>query len=98
VESGGIFFHHSKPPPHSALFLIEFLAKNKVTVLPHHPYSPDLAPCEFVPIQKIKRELKGSIYNDITMNQVQLWNVLATFQTMYSENVSNYGVMAGLIV
>jgi hypothetical protein len=27
-----------------------------------------------------------------------LWNVLATFQTMYSENVSNYGVMAGLIV
>jgi hypothetical protein len=25
----------------------EFLAQNKITTLPHPPYSPDLAPCDF---------------------------------------------------
>jgi hypothetical protein len=29
-------------PAHTVLPMLEFLAKNKITVVPCHPYSPDL--------------------------------------------------------
>jgi len=35
-------------PTHSALIVREFLARNFITVLEHPPYSPDLAPCDFL--------------------------------------------------
>jgi len=36
----------------------EFLAQNNITMLPHPPYSPDLAPCDFFIIPKLKTDLK----------------------------------------
>jgi hypothetical protein len=35
------------------------LAQNKITTLPHPPYSPDLAPCDFFLFPKLKIHLKG---------------------------------------
>ena len=43
---------------HKAKIMTEFLEENKVTVLPHPPYSPDLAPCDFFLFPKIKKELQ----------------------------------------
>jgi len=39
--------HHDNAPAHTALSIREFLAKKNIPVLPHPPYSPDLAPCDF---------------------------------------------------
>ena len=39
--------HHDNAPAHTALSIREFLAKKNIPVLPHPPYSPDLAPCNF---------------------------------------------------
>jgi len=36
--------HHGNAPAHTALSIREFLAKKNIPVLPHPPYSPDLAP------------------------------------------------------
>jgi transposase len=36
----------------------EFLAQNKITTLPHQPYSPDLAPHDYFLIPKLKTHLK----------------------------------------
>ena len=36
----------------------EFLAQNKITMLPHPPYSPDLASCELVLFPKLKPRLR----------------------------------------
>ena len=58
-RSGDWFFHHDNAPAHSALRTREFLAKHSITVLPHTPYSPDLAPCDFFLFPKLKRPLKG---------------------------------------
>jgi hypothetical protein len=33
---------------------MEFLIKNKKTVIPHPPYSPDLAPCDFSLFPQLK--------------------------------------------
>jgi len=38
--------HHDNAPAHTALSIREFLAKKNIPVLPHPPYSPDLAPCD----------------------------------------------------
>jgi hypothetical protein len=39
---------YSHPPNYSALSANEFLAKNKMTVGLHPPYSPDSALCDFL--------------------------------------------------
>jgi histone-lysine N-methyltransferase SETMAR len=43
----------------------EFLASKQITVLEHPPYSPDLAPNDFLLLPKIKEILKGRHFNDI---------------------------------
>lgn len=42
------FLHHDNAPAHASLQIREFCAKNQMSVLPHPPYSPDLAPADFV--------------------------------------------------
>jgi hypothetical protein len=34
-------------------------ASTNTTVIPHSPYSPDLAPCDFLLVPKMKLKLKG---------------------------------------
>jgi hypothetical protein len=36
----------------------QFLVKHKMAVIPHRPYSTDLAPCDFFIFPKIKLKLK----------------------------------------
>jgi hypothetical protein len=39
--------HHDNAHSHTSFFIKEFLTKNNMTVVPHTPYLPDLAPCDF---------------------------------------------------
>ena len=45
---------HDNAPTHTSAIVTAFLKKEKVTVLPHPPYSPDLAPCDFFLYPKLK--------------------------------------------
>lgn len=65
-RSDNWFFHHDNAPAHSALRTCEFLAKHSITVLPHPPYSPDLAPCDFFLFPKLKKPLKGRRFETIS--------------------------------
>jgi len=51
--------HHDNAPAHTALSFREFLVKKNIPVLPHPPYSPDLALCYFYLFSKLKSKLKG---------------------------------------
>ena len=42
-------------------FLFDFLDVSEVQLLPHSPYSPDLFPCDFLLITKMKKHLKGTL-------------------------------------
>jgi transposase len=42
----------------------EFLASKQITVLEQPPYSPDLAPSDFLLLLKIKEILKGRHFDD----------------------------------
>jgi len=59
-------------PPHNALSIREFLAKKRIPVLPHPPYSPDLAPCHFYLFPKLKSKLKGHHFR--TMENIKNCN------------------------
>ena len=50
---------HDNAPAHTSTIVTAFLKKEKVTVLPHPPYSPDLAPCDFFLFPKWKSFLAG---------------------------------------
>jgi len=50
---------HDNAPAHSLLSIRAFLAKKNIPVLPHPPYRPDLAPCDFCLFPKLKSKLKG---------------------------------------
>jgi hypothetical protein len=49
-----------------------------MVVLPHPPYSPDLAPCDFFLFPKMKLKLKGRRFNTSEKIPVELQRVLAT--------------------
>lgn len=54
-----IILHHDNASSHTAVQTIAFLEQNKVEVLDHPPYSPDLSPNDFFSFPKIKRKLRG---------------------------------------
>ena len=53
---------HDNAPAHTSAIVMAFLKKEKVTVLPHPLYSPDLAPCDFFLFPKLKAFLAGRKY------------------------------------
>ena len=50
---------HGNAPSHTAISVLEFLAKKGIPVAPQSPYSPDLSPCDFFLFPKLKFHLKG---------------------------------------
>jgi len=59
------FLHHDIAPSHTSFAVREFLAQNKITTLPHPPYSPDLAPCDFFLFPRLKTHLKGHRFGTV---------------------------------
>jgi len=54
-----ILLHHDNARPHVAHSVVEFLDKYGIQIVPHPPYSPDLAPCDFWLLPEIKFPLRG---------------------------------------
>ncbi|UYV81463.1 hypothetical protein LAZ67_20001259 [Cordylochernes scorpioides] len=51
--------HHDNATSHTAFIITNFLARSNTPVIPHPPYSLDLAPCDFFFFLRLKREMKG---------------------------------------
>jgi transposase len=62
-------------PSHTSVLAQQFLAKLKMAVILHPPYSPDLAPFLF---QKLKLKLKGRRFDTIEEIQAESQRVLDT--------------------
>jgi hypothetical protein len=52
-------FHHNNAPGHASLLMRSYVAKHQTSVMPHPPYSPDLAPADFILFPKLTTTLKG---------------------------------------
>jgi hypothetical protein len=70
--------HHDHALSHTSVFTQQFLEKHKSAVIPHPPYSFDLAPCDFFLFLKIKLKLKGHRFDTIEEIQSESQRVLDT--------------------
>ena len=46
-KSGQWYFHQDNTPVHNSILVTDYLTKMGIKTVPHPPYSPDLAPCDF---------------------------------------------------
>jgi len=57
--------HHDNAPAHASLLVRSYLAKHQTSVVPHAPYSPDLAAADIYLFPKLKTNLKGRRFQTI---------------------------------
>ena len=56
----GVHLLHDYTSSHKCEVVKSFLASEKVKVLNHPPYSPDLSPCDFFLFPRLKKMLSGN--------------------------------------
>jgi transposase len=61
---------------HTSLKTTEFVANNNMVIVPHPPYRPDLAPCDFTLFPKLKMKLKGRRFETVSNIQREWQAVL----------------------
>jgi hypothetical protein len=66
--------HHDNAPAHSSLLIHSYLAKHQTSVVPHSPYSPDVAPADLFLFPKIETILKGRRFQTIEKIQENVTN------------------------
>lgn len=63
--SGNWMLHHDGAPAHTSQLVQQFLTKYEIILVPHPPYSPDMAPCDFFLFPKLKHTLKGHRFEGV---------------------------------
>lgn len=63
------WLHHDNASPHTAEPTVQKLHEWKINVLPHLPYSPDLAPCDFKLFPHLKNVLRGRRFRTVKLLQ-----------------------------
>ena len=58
----GVHLLHDNASSHKCEVVKSFLASEKVKVLNHPPYSPELSPCDFFLLPRLKKMLSGNKY------------------------------------
>ena len=64
-KSGQWHFHQDNSPVHNPILVTDYLSKMGIKTVPHPPYSPYLAPCDFWLLPKLKEKLRGCRYETI---------------------------------
>jgi hypothetical protein len=66
---------HYNTPSAISIFTREFVTKNNMTVIPHLPYFPDLAPATFL-FPRLKIKLKGHHFDNSWVTEAESQAVL----------------------
>jgi hypothetical protein len=85
-------------PSHTSVLTQQFLAKNKMTVIPHPPCPPELEPYDLFVFPKIKLKLIGHRFDTIEESQAQSQRVLDTLtEKDFQEAFPKTDEMVGLL-
>ncbi len=68
--------HHDNATPHTATDTVELLEHFNMEVLPHPPYSPNLAPSDYFIFDRIKAEIRGHHHQSIQDMQTAVFRTL----------------------
>jgi len=69
-ERNTLLLHHDNTRPHCSAQTQDAMTSLKFTVVPHPPYSPDLAPSDFWLFPKLKETLKGQLHRMPKLRQL----------------------------
>ena len=92
----GVHLLHDNGSSHKCEVVKSFLASEKVKVLNHQPYSPDLSPCDFFLFPRLKKMLSGNKYtsrsslgSDIyqCLQQITKEDYLSAFFICFSKDI-----------
>ena len=94
-ESGQWHFHQDNAPVHKSILVTDYLTQMGIKTVPHPPYSPDLAPCDFRLFPKLKENLRGNRYSTIEDMKEAVTRVLNTltqedFQGAFQKLLERY--------
>jgi len=84
---GSWFLLHDNAPVHWAVAVKEVLARKRVCVLHHPPYSSDLSPCDYFLFPKLKLPLKARLFEDVQDIRAA---VTSSLRTIPQEDVQRY--------
>ena len=92
--------HQNNAPAHNALSVKRYLTDKRTPVLQHAPYSPDLAPCDFFLLPKIKAVLKGTRFESMEAVKQKTADLLKAltkedFQHCFDQSKKKYGKVCG---
>ena len=73
-KSGQWHFHQDNAPFNNSILVTDYLTKMGINTVPHRPYSPDLAPCDFWLFPK----LRGCRYETIEKMKEAMTKVIDT--------------------
>jgi hypothetical protein len=68
---------------HMSLKTTVFVTNNSMVIIPHPPYSPDLASCGFAFFPKLKMKLKGQCFETMSDIQRESWAILVSINENY---------------
>lgn len=78
----GIKLHIDNARSHNSKMTMQSISNYKIVRIPHPPYSPDIAPCDFWLFGKLKEYLKGKRFD----SETELFDALLTFSMQISKN------------
>ena len=77
-KSGQWHFPQDNAPVPNSILVTDYLTKMGIKTVPHPPYSPDLAPCDFCLFPKRKEKLRGCRYETIEEMKEAVTKVIDT--------------------
>ena len=104
MKSGQWHFHQDNVPVHNSILVTDNLTKMGIKIVPHHPYCPDLGPCDFWLFPKLRgcryetiEEMKEAVTKviDISRKRTSMgpsrscWN--GTTSALQSEEITSKG-------
>ncbi len=70
------WLHQDNATPHTSTITLTFFGESGINLVPHPPFRPDLAPCDFTIFPHLKKELRGTKFANIEEVQNRVCLVL----------------------
>ena len=98
-KSGQWHFHQDSAPVHNSILVTDYLTNIGIKIVPHPPYSPDLAPSDFWLFPKLRgcryetiEEMKGAVTKVIdTLTQEDFHGAFQKLMEQYSKCIAAGG-------
>ncbi|KOX75206.1 Histone-lysine N-methyltransferase SETMAR [Melipona quadrifasciata] len=94
----GVVFHHDYARPHVVLAVRQKLLQFDWDVLPHPPYSPDLAPSDYYLFLSLKNSLRGKSFKCISEIKTHLDEYFKTICSVMNKEYDQRAALVGYLV